>query len=227
MVRERKGKQAMERRWRKKKSSLNLKKTHFSEICSHPQFWHHLWLQKHDLICKSPICNSLKIKQGIPLMWRQGHSKLSTVTRGPFQSEAFVSNIETTRDIVLIFSLLDKQLSSTQKTWLVQVSWGSPAGEMLPPIFSLSSTQVFSLPTWALCPRTASLQWATPLYNNSFSLTNHLQNFTPFWLISIYRLAHSSTHSMTFGTLLFNKQRNPAWLNFIVWLLLDSALVGA
>lgn len=50
-----------------KNSSLDLKKTHFSEICSHPQFWHHLWLQKHELICKSPICNSLKIKQGIPL----------------------------------------------------------------------------------------------------------------------------------------------------------------
>lgn len=99
----------------------------------------------------------------------------------------------------------------------MQVSWDWPVSKMLPPIFLLCRSQAFSSPAWALCPRAASLQWATPLHNNSFALTNHLQNFTPFWLISIYRLAHSSTHSMTFGTLLFNKWTNPVWWDFVVW----------
>lgn len=64
------GERKEKKQWREgrgKKSSLNLKKAHFSKICLHLQFWHHLWLQKHELICKSPICNPLKIKQGIPL----------------------------------------------------------------------------------------------------------------------------------------------------------------
>lgn len=33
---------------------------------------HHLWLQNHELVCKSPICNSLKINAGNSLKINTG-----------------------------------------------------------------------------------------------------------------------------------------------------------
>jgi len=71
------------------------------------------------------------------------------------------------------------------------------------------------------------LQWAAQLYNTSVSLTNDLQRFISFLLIGIYRLARSSIQSITFGTLLFNKQTNPARMSFVVRLALGSAPTGA
>lgn len=78
-----------------------------------------------------------------------------------------------------------------------------------------------------LCPGAPWLQWAAPLYNSSVSLTNDLQSFAPFLLISIYRLARRSIQSSMFGTLLFNKQTTSARMSFLVRLLLVSAPTGA